>query len=149
MVLAPLTTPFMLIRTSTVSAQSFTHVLQPLFPTFPFSFVYGVRGHTIEASCFLCLFLRFLICTAYKSSQYLSSLLSHDLVVPETDAALDKVYAQYAPPKPTPTNDSPLLLLPSATEQIAELYEFDPVAVRDLQRAMEQAQVRVASGHAK
>lgn len=150
MVLAPLTAPFMVIRTSTLLARSFCSFLAAIIPNLPFFFCawrswshYRGKSPSLSSLPFL------IICTAYKSSQYLSSILSHDLVVPEADVALDNVYTQHAPPKPTPTTDSPLLLLPSATERIAELYDFDAVAVRDLQRALEQAQVRVTEGHAK
>jgi len=103
---------------------------------------------------------------AYKASQYLKSLLEHDVIVPEESQLLDIVYNQYAPHSPfeldvekskddnssfklnsdrgEPQHD--LLLSPEAVSNIARIFSFEPGAEADLYRAIEQARLRVAKG---
>ena len=104
---------------------------------------------------------------AYKASQYLTSLLENDIIVPEESQLLDIVYNQYAPHSPfefkvdaekskddqnfelkfsrgEPQHD--LLLSREAVPNIARIFSFEPSAEADLYRAIEQAQLRVAKG---
>lgn len=68
MVIAPLTAPFMLV---------------PVIPNLPF---------------FFCAWRSWSHYRAYRTSQYLSSLLDHGLIVPEPSPALDSLYASYVSP---------------------------------------------------
>lgn len=67
MAIAPLTAPFILV---------------PVIPNLPF---------------FFCAWRSWSHYRAYRSSQYLSSLLDHGLIVPEPSSALDQLYASYVP----------------------------------------------------
>ncbi|OAX42136.1 hypothetical protein K503DRAFT_854161 [Rhizopogon vinicolor AM-OR11-026] len=67
MAIAPLTAPFILV---------------PVIPNLPF---------------FFCVWRSWSHYRAYRSSQYLSSLLDHSLILPEPSPALDQLYASYAP----------------------------------------------------
>lgn len=67
MAIAPLTAPFILV---------------PVIPNLPF---------------FFCAWRSWSHYRAYRTSQYLSSLLDHGLIVPEPSSALDQLYASYAP----------------------------------------------------
>jgi Mitochondrial K+-H+ exchange-related len=100
---------------------------------------------------------------AYKASQYLQSLLDHDLIIPEANESLDEVYKLH-PPSSNPNSVSEssessgssapqephrLLLAPEAVPAILSLFEFESTtASADLHRAIEQARSRVASGRA-
>ncbi|KAI0771115.1 mitochondrial K+-H+ exchange-related-domain-containing protein [Trametes elegans] len=71
---SPLTAPFALI---------------PIIPNFPF---------------FFCVWRSWSHYRAYKASQYLHAFLDKGAIVPETSAALDAIYAKYAPgPLPAPS----------------------------------------------
>lgn len=99
---------------------------------------------------------------AYRSSQYLQSLLDNDSIVPEASPSLDVVYKDFAAdaplaesesksePEPKPESAPPLhhsvLLTRDAVPAILSLFGLKPTAGADLQRAVEQARVRVKSG---
>ncbi|KAG2151325.1 mitochondrial K+-H+ exchange-related-domain-containing protein [Suillus clintonianus] len=67
MAIAPLTAPFILV---------------PVIPNLPF---------------FFCAWRSWSHYRAYRTSQYLSSLLEHGFIAPEPSPALDQLYASYAP----------------------------------------------------
>ena len=109
---------------------------------------------------------------AYRASQYLQSLLDHDIIVPETSEPLDEVYKLYARKTPPASCDDPdsvsksdssssefsipktnsdrephhTLLGPEAVPAILSLFKFESTTGVDLHRAIEQARMRVASG---
>jgi len=83
MLIAPLTTPFMLI---------------PIIPNLPF---------------FFCAWRSWSHYKAYKSSQYLSSLLDHGLIVPTPSPELDKLYASFS----TMSQHSPSATASSSSEE--------------------------------
>ena len=110
---------------------------------------------------------------AYRSSQYLQSLLDHGVIVPEASEPLDEVYKSYPPttssasdpnsvsesnpsssdssiPNTNPEREpshSKLLLGPETVPAILSLFESESTtASTDLHRAIEQARLRVASG---
>jgi hypothetical protein len=99
---------------------------------------------------------------AYKASQYLNTLLEHNVIVPDESQLLDVVYEQYDPRPPFESdaekNDGvqsqigrgeqqhALLLTRDAVPIIARMFSFEPSAEVDLDRAVKQAQLRVASG---
>ena len=137
----------------------------------------GVHGRIIEVFIFLISPGMLLSYTnsaiAYRSSQYLQSLLDHDIIVPEASKPLDEVYRLYPPTTPSASSDDPdsvsksnsassefsipktnpdrepqhtLLLGPEAVASILSLFEFESTTSADLHRAIEQARLRVASG---
>ncbi|KAG2155905.1 mitochondrial K+-H+ exchange-related-domain-containing protein [Suillus bovinus] len=73
MAIAPLTAPFMIV---------------PVIPNLPF---------------FFCVWRSWSHYRAYRTSQYLSSLLDEGLIVPEPSPALDELYASYVPRMDLPT----------------------------------------------
>lgn len=84
---------------------------------------------------------------AYRSSQYLQSLVDQHAIVPEPSQELDEIYAQYTPasssPEPsTSTTQHELLLTRDAVPAIVERFELDPSADTDLYRALEQVRLR-------
>ena len=103
---------------------------------------------------------------AYRSSQYLQSLLDYDIIFPEASEPLDEVYKFYPPttpdlvsksnssssefsiPKTNPDREPQhtLLLGPEAVPAILSLFEFESTTGADLHRAIEQTRLRVASG---
>ncbi|KAF8962968.1 mitochondrial K+-H+ exchange-related-domain-containing protein [Flammula alnicola] len=79
MLLSPLTAPFIIV---------------PIIPNLPF---------------FFCVWRSWSHYRAYKSSQYLQSLLEHNIIVPEPSEPLDEVYRLRqlaAPPTPSESTDS-------------------------------------------
>ncbi|KAF9221605.1 hypothetical protein BS17DRAFT_844166 [Gyrodon lividus] len=133
MLIAPLTTPFMLI---------------PLIPNLPF---------------FFCAWRSWSHYRAYRSSQYLSSLLDHGLIVPDPSPELDKLYASTsennaaatdrttgtaftsgASPSSGDSHRLPQhpLLTREAIPQILELFNLPESAAADMYRAVEQARGR-------
>ncbi|CAA7262776.1 unnamed protein product [Cyclocybe aegerita] len=162
MLVAPLTSPFMII---------------PIIPNLPF---------------FFCVWRSWSHYRAYRSSQYLQSLIEHDVIAPEASEALDEVYKLRSIAEPTPststtshsdsassssssTSEPPpssnpsapkssttassqtssgpepkhdVLLTRDAVPAILSIFELKPdgSAAADLYRAIEQARVRVASG---
>ena len=101
---------------------------------------------------------------AYKASQYLGTLLEHNVIVPEESQLLDTVYDQYDSRSPFESdaekNDDSakskagheelqhaLLLTRDAVPNIARMFSLNQSAEADLDRAVKQAQLRVASGH--
>ncbi|KAH9480812.1 hypothetical protein JR316_0007413 [Psilocybe cubensis] len=131
MAVAPLTAPFMLI---------------PIVPNLPF---------------FFCVWRSWSHYRAYKSSQYLHSLLEHRLIVPEASDELDQVYQTHSIPPPplqpsstafdTDVPRHALLLDRDAVPAILSLLSLktESTAAADLYRAVEQARVRVSSGRAQ
>ncbi|KAI0755382.1 mitochondrial K+-H+ exchange-related-domain-containing protein [Daedaleopsis nitida] len=126
--------------------------LIPIIPNFPF---------------FFCVWRSWSHYRAYKASQYLEGFLRRGAIVPEASAALDAIYAKYAPPllaKPErssdpafttshPSNTDPpnstsgawLLLTKDAVPELVkalELPEESTFAV-DMYRALEQARMRL------
>ena len=102
--------------------------------------------------------------SAYKASQYLNTLLEHNVIVPEESQLLDTVYDQYKPrstfePDVEKKDDGAkskvgrgepqhaLLLTRDAVPNVARMFSLNPSAEADLDRAVKQAQLRVASGH--
>ncbi|KAF9468714.1 mitochondrial K+-H+ exchange-related-domain-containing protein [Collybia nuda] len=132
MLIAPLTAPFMII---------------PIIPNLPF---------------FFCVWRSWSHYKAYRSSQYLQSLLDSDSIVPDASPSLDIVYKDYAvdkspaeseaKPESEPKAESAppphhrVLLTRDAVPAILSLFGLKPTAGADLQRAVEQARVRVKSG---
>jgi len=142
MLIAPLTVPFIII---------------PIIPNLPF---------------FFCAWRSWSHYRAYRSSQYLQSLLDHDIIVPETSEPLDELYKICAPKTPPASCDDPdpfsksdssssefsipktnpdrepqhILLGPEAVPAILSLFRFESTTGVDLHRAIEQARLRVASG---
>jgi len=140
MLIAPLTAPLKLI---------------PIIPNLPFFFsVWRSWSHY----------------RAYRSSQYLQSLLDYDLIVPEASEPLDEVYKLYPPGTTSPSSDPgsvsesnalssrrtnleqepqhQTLLGPEAVPPILSLFEFESTTASvDLHCAIEQARLRVASGN--
>jgi len=142
MLFAPITAPFMII---------------PVIPNLPF---------------FFCVWRSWSHYRAYRASQYLQSLLDSGVIVPEASPALDLVYKDYGPQSSSSekgsshsnissnsdasTNPGPgkpphpaqhtVLLTRDAVPAITSLFELKPSALADLQRAVEQARVRVESG---
>ncbi|KAF8800102.1 hypothetical protein BYT27DRAFT_7200608 [Phlegmacium glaucopus] len=137
MLIAPMMTPFMII---------------PIIPNLPF---------------FFCAWRSWSHYRAYRSSQYLQSLLDHDIIVPEASESLDEVYKLYPPttspsslssdPIPESNSSIPktnlerepqhqLLLRPEAVQAILSLLDLEPTTSADLHRALEQARLRVSSG---
>ncbi|TEB24006.1 hypothetical protein FA13DRAFT_1669596, partial [Coprinellus micaceus] len=140
--IAPLTAPFMII---------------PIIPNLPF---------------FFCIWRSWSHYRAFRSSQYLQSLLDRKIIVPESSQELDAIYTRHAP-NPSPSLSDPitspppsdhslssgsspksstnsenheLLLIPTAIPEILEKFELEPGATGDLYRALEQARVRTGAG---
>ncbi|KAK2465405.1 hypothetical protein APHAL10511_002759 [Amanita phalloides] len=125
---APLTTPLVLI---------------PVIPNIPF---------------FFCVWRSWSHYRAYKASQYLETLLEHDMIVPEESQLLNMVYDQYGSRskksesenskdedgklKSTIADRDALLLTPGAVPNIARVCSLQTSAETDLHRAMEQARQR-------
>ena len=104
---------------------------------------------------------------AYRSSQYLQFLLRHDLILPESNDALDGVYKRPSitsdlDPSPSVTSNtfaeaspSPpqtgheLLLTRDMVPVVTKALEItdDSTAAADLYRAAEQARLRVERGY--
>ncbi|KAF5382694.1 hypothetical protein D9615_003077 [Tricholomella constricta] len=135
MVLAPFTAPFMII---------------PIIPNLPF---------------FFCAWRSWSHYKAYRSSQYLQTLLDTGAIVPEPSEMLEAVYRDFSPakslttsaesrepekhdtaPKPEPAQQHEVLLTRDAVPAILSLFGLKPSAGADLLRAVEQARVRVLSG---
>ncbi|TFK26862.1 hypothetical protein FA15DRAFT_250927 [Coprinopsis marcescibilis] len=141
LIIAPITAPFMII---------------PVIPNLPF---------------FFCVWRSWSHYRAYRSSQYLQSLLDQQLIVPEPSAVLDAIYKEHpdspfrTPPPPTsekatplpstsPSSPkvgdpsslktTPLLLSKSAVPAILERFELAQQTSADLYRAFEQARVRTS-----
>lgn len=123
---APLTTPFMLI---------------PLIPNIPF---------------FFCVWRSWSHYRAYKASQYLNTLLEGNVIVPEKSRLLDSVYTQHSPrPKEKSEADvensesgrkqHAILLTRDAVPTIVRQFALGTTAEADLYRAVEQARLRVES----
>ncbi|KIJ62596.1 hypothetical protein HYDPIDRAFT_114247 [Hydnomerulius pinastri MD-312] len=83
-IIAPFTAPFMLI---------------PVIPNLPF---------------FFCVWRSWSHYRAYRSSQYLSSLLDHGLIVPDPSPELDKLYTSFTP-SPHVSQNLPLSTTPSSS----------------------------------
>ncbi|KAI9512394.1 mitochondrial K+-H+ exchange-related-domain-containing protein [Russula earlei] len=132
MLLAPLTTPFMLI---------------PVIPNLPF---------------FFCVWRSWSHYRAYKASDYLQSLLQRGAIVPHHDANLDGIYAKYAPSNTSHDKaesisgsgkteermreDKRVLLRRDAVPHILELYALPESAASDIYRAVEQVCARLRRG---
>jgi len=132
--------------------------------TIPFKFIPIIPNLPF----FFCVWRSWSHYRAYKSSQYLQSLLDHHLIVPEASETLNEVYRLYPPTTSSPSsnpisisessmpNTDPerefqhtLLLAPEAVPAIISLFELESTtASADLHRAIEQARLRVASGRA-
>jgi hypothetical protein len=101
---------------------------------------------------------------AYRSSQYLQSLLQHDIIVPEPSEALDNVYKQPSAKSAPPDLDSSpsasantssptgaeheILLTREAVPDVLKTFDIAEGSTggADLYRAVEQARLRVESG---
>src|SRR6266540_5818791 len=108
--------------------------------------------------------------TAYRASQYLQSLLQHDMITPEANEALDQVYRSYTTITSHPshyesssssslsssqmpfessssqsTSRHELLLTRDAVPAILEAIKIEPdsTVAGDIYRAVEQARTRV------
>jgi len=127
---APITAPFMIV---------------PVIPNIPF---------------FFCVWRSWSHYRAYKASQYLDTLLEHNVIVPEESQPLDSAYTQHAPRSDSnpgsetmeksiggPKNGSQhvLLLTRDAVPAITRLFSLKSTAEADLYRAVEQARLRVES----
>jgi len=124
------------------------------------------HSHYTQSSLFFCAWRSWSHYRAYRSSQYLQSLLDHDIIVPEASELLDEVYKLYARKKLSAACDDPksssdfsipktnpdrepqhtLLLGPEAVPDILSLFGFESTTSADLHRAIEQARLRVAGG---
>jgi len=132
MIIAPFTAPFMII---------------PIIPNIPF---------------FFCAWRSWSHYRAYRSSQYLQSLIDADAIIPEASEPLDAIYKQFTPASspppsskstpsekedpPTSSNQHSLLLTRAAVPTIIDLFQLRSNAENDLYRAVEQARLRVESG---
>jgi hypothetical protein len=85
---------------------------------------------------------RLRVATAYRASQYLESLLSHEFLEPSPSTELDEVYASATASSAEPQ----MLLTRDAIPRITALFELPPSAGAELHRAMEQARMRVGRG---
>jgi len=130
LIIAPLTTPFMII---------------PIIPNFPFFFcAWRAWGHL----------------TALRSSRYLDRLLDLGVIIPKAQPELDKVYKEYKPPEVEPpsapsTNDvkpptiessQTLLLTRDAIPAILRMFGLKQKIAAGMYHAVEQARVRVTHG---
>lgn len=156
MLLAPLTTPFMII---------------PVVPNLPF---------------FFCVWRSWSHYRAYQASGYLESLLREGAIVPHSNPRLDEIYAAHPPPlrstageaRGSPSHDpmpesetdpahqsrpasgaaggarasdggdatAQVILAPDAVPPILSLFDLPPSAASDMHRAIEQAGVRLRRG---
>lgn len=101
--------------------------------------------------------------TAYKSSQYLSTLIAQDLVRPTESSELDSIFAQTTPPpaadttaseasssneksntSATPVEDERMLLLPRQIQLLMDTMEFPEWVRADLRRARLQVEKSLA-----
>lgn len=148
-------------------------------PNLPFFFCAWRSWSHYRGICFfwdhlvlLVSYANFLI--AYRSSQYLQSLLEHDIIDPEPNEPLDELYKLYAPTTPSASNDDPhlvsksksssssefsipktnpdgepqntLLLGSEAVPAILSLFGLESTTGADLRRAIDQARLRVSKG---
>ncbi|GAK62275.1 uncharacterized protein PAN0_001d0474 [Moesziomyces antarcticus] len=118
--------------------------LVPVVPNLPFFYlVYRAFSHW----------------KAYKSSQYLSTLISQDRVQPTESKELDEIFAQTSPPPPTETSeasdkpqdavvpkvqDDRMLFLPHHIPMLMERMEFPEWVRADLRRARLQVEKSAA-----
>ncbi|KAG2009549.1 hypothetical protein CC2G_012468 [Coprinopsis cinerea AmutBmut pab1-1] len=145
MLLAPLTTPFIIV---------------PVIPNLPF---------------FFCVWRSWSHYRAYRSSQYLQSLLDKDLIVPQASQVLDKLYEEYHPSKSPFASETSkeaqqparisngsatssrngngeggggyeMLLAKEAVPELVRRFELRPDPSGDLYRALEQARMRMEKG---
>jgi len=133
-VVAPFTLPFMIV---------------PVIPNLPF---------------FFCAWRSWSHFRAYRSSQYLQSLLEKGVLVPQASPILDALYKEYpasspfsdaAPPKepvsaatppPAGAADYEVLLEKNVVPQLVQRFGLEDSTQGDLYRALEQARVRVVTG---
>lgn len=167
MLLAPLTAPFMLIRTSLAISicPASLNVLwsTAVIPNFPFFFcAWRSWSHYRGAVALSSLgTLSFLQGAAYKASDYLLSLLQRGTIVPHSDANLDSIYAKHATSDTLQEATSSgygagkddgtkvekrVLLKLDAVPQILELYGLPESAASNMYRAIEQASSRLRKG---
>ncbi|SJX60418.1 uncharacterized protein SRS1_11750 [Sporisorium reilianum f. sp. reilianum] len=116
--------------------------LVPVVPNLPFFYlVYRAWSHW----------------KAYKSSQYLSTLIAQDLVRPTESNELDSIFAQTTPPAdatpssndkktatPAAIEDERMLLLPHQIQLLMDKMEFPEWVRADLRRARLQVEKSVA-----
>jgi hypothetical protein len=175
MLLAPLTTPFMLIRTShpaLVPLPSIPPTLSiAVIPNFPFFFCvwrswshYRGAAHS-SLGVFSCpSYSTDFLLSAYKASDYLRSLLQRGAIIPHLDANLDGIYARHArsdadtnhdltnpvseggKDKGKRTDEKKVLLGQDAVPHILELYGLPESAASNIYRAVEQAGARLRKG---
>ena len=183
MLIAPMTAPFIIIRASTWSVFMHNLAKQDFFiaiiPNLPFFFC-AWRSWSHYRGIFFWDHLVSLVSyaysvVAYRSSQYIQSLLDHDIIVPEASEPLDGVFKSHPATTPSASRDEPdstskptssssessipktnpdhdrepqhtLLLSPEAIPLILSLFELESTTSVDLHRAIEQARLRVASG---
>lgn len=110
--------------------------------------MYGDRGLTIKVlkneswSIHICLNNFF---EAYKSTQYLQDLLSHDVIFPEANEALDAIWREFS--SPVSTQDagcgSQFGLTSRAVPAIANLFDLGESSHADMCRAIDQARLRI------
>lgn len=89
--IAPLTAPFMIIRTS-YDCRARTRLLTrasptAIIPNFPF---------------FFCAWRAWSHYRAFKASQYLQSFVEHGAILPQASSEFDAIYAEHAPVPPDP-----------------------------------------------
>ncbi|KAI5980729.1 mitochondrial K+-H+ exchange-related-domain-containing protein [Pisolithus albus] len=143
---------------SLVAPLTFPLTIIPVIPNIPF---------------FFCVWRSWSHYRAYKSSQYLSSLIDQGFVRPEPSRALDDVYRLFSPSAsntngaqlnglqtpssdlgglpenatdPNPKTAHHLLLSRKAVPKILELFSLPNPAAADMYRAMEQVRVRLQAG---
>ncbi|KAH9969574.1 mitochondrial K+-H+ exchange-related-domain-containing protein [Russula dissimulans] len=132
MLLAPLTTPFIVI---------------PVIPNLPF---------------FFCVWRSWSHYRAYKASDYLQSLLQRGAIVPHHDANLDGIYAKHAHSNASRdetvsvsgtkkdeegrAEEKKVLLRRDAVPHVLELYGLPESAASDIYRAVGQASARLSKG---
>lgn len=118
-------------------------------PTTPLAATHSTSTHSFTSPSNL---------TAYKSSQYLSTLISQDRVHPTESKVLDAIFSQASPPldttssesspaKPaeaTPAEDERMLLLKHHIPMLMDKMEFPEWVKADLRRARLQVEKSVA-----
>lgn len=94
-------------------------------------------------SIHICLNNSFFFLEAYRSTQYLQDLLSHDSIFPEANEALDAVWREFS--SPVSTQDagcgSQFVLTSRAVPAIANLFDLGETSHADMCRAIDQARL--------
>lgn len=98
MAIAPLTAPFMIVRESSGRDALLSNVFSTFTRTSDLLLnLYVVIAVIPNLPFFFCVWRSWSHYRAYRTSQYLSSLLDQGLITPEPSASLDELYTSYVP----------------------------------------------------